>query len=673
MKILQFPLTKITVFFMVGLLLGFALEPNLIFILCLLVSAVASLYFIKNNRTKLLFSIGVGIISILIGLAAQANSNVSNQKDHYFKYCTDPNALHNIEISIREKLKPNDFTNRYFGIVTSIDGKKSQGKILINIYKDSTENKLIVGNRIAVTTKIKRHSKPNNPNQFDYGNYLKYKSVLSQISISESELKINTALDKNLWFYAANFRERIIKNLIKNGFRQQELQVANALILGQQQEIDKDILQDYQFAGAVHILSVSGLHVGYIMLFLNLILGFLPKKRFFNILKFAAILVFLWAFAFVSGLSPSVIRSATMFSFVAASLCIGRENNIFHTLIASLFFILLVEPSFIFDVGFQLSYISLFFILWAHPILSKLYMPTNIVTKTLWDIFTVSVAAQIGAFPLSIYYFHQFPGLFFLTNMVVLPFLSAIMILGVVVMILAYFDVIPFFLSWIFEKFIYALNWFISKIASVESFVITQIPVSKIMLIALYLVIFTWIIWFEKSTYKKLLAALCSILLLQICVFVNNYQVSKKSEMIVFHASKKSIIIEQEGDIAEVFADSTALFGLPKNKMLSNFTVSNFIKIKSKIKLQNLMFYHNQRILILDSSSIFSSNVKPDIAIITQSPKLNFDRFLNDCKPKLVIADGSNYKSYLKHWQESCKKQNIPFHATAEKGYYSIK
>ena len=216
-----------------------------------------------------------------------------------------------------------------------------------------------------------------------------------------------------------------------------KLQVVSALILGQQQDISKEILKDYQYAGAIHILSVSGLHVGFILLFITFLLRPLPKNKYGNWIRLLAILLGLWGFAIIAGLSPSVIRSATMFSFVAIGMNLKRSTNIFHTLLVSLFIILLFKPSFLFDVGFQLSYLSLFFILWIQPLLSKIWIPKNKILRYFWDILTVSFAAQIGALPLSIYYFHQFPGLFFVTNIIILPFLSIIMGLGVFVMTLA--------------------------------------------------------------------------------------------------------------------------------------------------------------------------------------------------------------------------------------------
>ena len=179
--------------------------------------------------------------------------------------------------------------------------------------------------------------------------------------------------------------------------------MVSALILGQQQDISKEILNDYQYAGAIHILSVSGLHVGFILLFLTFLLKPIPKNKLGNTIRLIIIIICLWGFAILAGLSPSVIRSVTMFSFVAVGMYLKRSTNIFHTLLVSMFLILFFQPSFLFDVGFQLSYLSLFFILWLQPLLSNIWTPKNKIVNYFWDILTVSFAAQIGAFPLSIF------------------------------------------------------------------------------------------------------------------------------------------------------------------------------------------------------------------------------------------------------------------------------
>jgi len=193
-----------------------------------------------------------------------------------------------------------------------------------------------------------------------------------------------------------------------------------------------------------------------------------------------------------------------MFSFVAVGMYLKRRTNIFHTLLVSMFLILFFQPSFLFDVGFQLSYISLFFILWLQPLLSGLWEPKNKIVTYFWDILTVSFAAQIGAFPLSIYYFHQFPGLFFITNLVIIPFLIVIMGLGVLVMAMAAFDFVPMLTMKSLEFCIYFLNKIINWVASFEQFIIKDIPINWQSLLCLYLLIIAFVILFKKPTYSKI-------------------------------------------------------------------------------------------------------------------------------------------------------------------------
>ena len=672
MKTLQFPLVKINFFLIAGILVGFYTDLSIMLSATFLLLSVLILLFFYKLQKTIAFSITTFITSFFLGVVVQNLADVSNDTNHYSRLIKTGSRLQTVEVCVSEKLKTTNFANRYFAKVLAVDDSTSSGKILLNVYKASHAKNLTIGDVLQITTKLLPHRPPNNPNQFDYGKYLTRKSVLAQIYVEPSEILISTKKKKDIWFYADAFRNKIIENLRKHNFHERELQVVNALILGQQQELDQNVLQDYQLAGAVHVLSVSGLHVGIILLFLNFILAFLPKTKVYNILKFIIIILSLWAFAFVAGLSPSVVRSATMFSFLAAGQCLGRESNIFHTLIASLFFILLVEPSFIFDVGFQLSYMSLFFILWVQPMLQNLWIPKYKITKYFWDILTVSIAAQLGAFPLSIYYFHQFPGLFFFTNLVILPTLGAIMALGLVVMIMAYFGFVPEIPMMFLEKMIFYLNNIIAKIANVETFIIRDISLTQSMLWCLYLLLICIVFWFQKINFKRSLVVLTSIIFLQtVCVY-NKIDVENKQSLLVFHSSKKSLVIARNGKEVAIYSNQKPI-DIQKNKSLQYYLVSNFLIIKKQNPLSNLIYYNHQKILIVDSTFVASLPIKPDIVILRQSPKVNFDRFLQINQPKVIIADGSNYKSYLRLWSQTCVKQKILFHATAEKGFYEIR
>ena len=675
MKILKFPLSRICIWFILGLLASFYINasPKTALVLLGWVSIFFVLTYylsIKRLDQKIYFGITTYALFFLIGISTQSLHNKRFFENHYVnKFKSEKNYF--VGITLIEKLKSGASNERYIAAVTSLDSLKTQGKILFNIRKDSLNQKLEIGSQLLFYGEIYKHREPNNPNQFNYGKYLENKSIYGQVYADASELKVNAKLEKNMWYYAAAFRNRIITNLEKSGFAKEELNVVIALILGQQQDISPEVLKDYQLAGAVHILSVSGLHVGCIMIAIGFLLKPLPKTKFGELLKLFIIIAFLWLFALIAGFSPAVTRSVVMFTFVAIGKYTKQKTNIFHTLIASIFFILLVEPSFIFDVGFQLSYCALFFIVWLKPIFDKIWMPGNKILKYIWGILAVSFAAQIGAFPLSVYYFHQFPGLFFVTNLLVLPLLGIILALGVFVMLWASITAVPELLAKLLEYSIFVLNKIINWVASFESFIFQDISFNWQMLATCYLLIFAFAIWIMKPNFKKLSLALVALLIFQITYLGTEYLNQSQEEFIVFNAKKTTLLSDRKGKNIIVYSNDS-LSEATMNFALKPYLVGNFASISKTEKISNLSYFNKNKILIIDSLSVFPENLNPDILILTQSPKLNLERIIQKSKPKMIVADASNYKTYAMRWKETCEKEKIPFHSTVEKGFYKL-
>lgn len=677
MKVLQFPLARITFGFVIGLLFGhyFQLSIKALFIvLFIFICVFVMLYFLskKNSKFSLYFAIGTYFLSVIIGLSTQIIHTDPFKKNNYTHNKEIFEQPHIISLTIREKLKSSTFSDRYLAIVNHIDQKEQTGRIILNIQNDSLHHVLEVGNSLLIKGTLTKNKPPNNPNQFDYSKYLENKQIYAQLYADVDEIKIGTEIEKNIWYYSSKLRTRIIRNLEKNDFNKTELNVAIALIMGQQQDISPEIIRDYQYAGAVHILSVSGLHIGFILLFVTFILKPIPNTKRGSFIKLITILISLSMFGIIAGLVPSVVRSVTMFSFIAIGNHLRRSVNIYHTLLVSVLLILLFEPSFLFDVGFQLSYIALFFIIWLQPLLSSIWKPKYKVSKYIWDILTVSFAAQIGTLPLSIYYFHQFPGLFFVTNLIIIPILSIIMILGVLVMLLAAFNIIPVFLSQLLEWSIYYLNKIINAIASLEQFIIQDIPLHFYLLLNGYLLLFALIIWFKKPSFNRLAVILISIIILQFSYFKIEYKIQNEEEFIVFNSRKNTLITERKGETILVYANDSILKTAQRNNLLKSYRIENLSTLQQKMRLQNFMFFNGKKIFVLDSSGIYSKNIKPDIIILTQSAKINADRLFQIMKPKLVVADASNFKNIQKLWKASCEKQKIPFHATGEKGFYKL-
>lgn len=676
MKILQFPLAKISLAFIIGILTFQYYKPQPFWVFgsvlfCLFLLLV--FYFLGKNKNN--FKIPFGIISLitpfLLGVTTSIIHKETYKPIHYSNQIKEFENQFFIQLVINEKLKNTQKNTRYISTITSVDNKKSVGKIILNIRKPNTIDSIKIGSKLNVTGILYKNRGSFNPNQFDYGKYLENQEIYAQVYTNETQIKI-VGTQKTLWSQFSNFRTKIIENLTLSNFKKEELNILIALLLGQQQDISSEILKDYQYAGAVHILSVSGLHVGFILMFITFLLKPLSNSKRNSILKLAIILCSLWTYGILAGLSASVVRSVTMFSFVAIGIHLRRTVNIFHTLLVSMLLILLCKPSFLFDVGFQLSYLALFFILWLQPVLSNIWQPKNRIIQYIWDIVTVSTAAQIGAMPLSIYYFHQFPGLFFLTNIIVLPLIGVIMIVGLIAIIIACFGKVPFAIAKPLEFLIEFLNYIIHWLATFEDFIIKNISFNKEMLIASYLVIIFSILWFKKKEFITLIFTLISIVSLQ-CVFIyTKFKTENARELIVFNAKKYSIITERKNDSVTVYSNDSILETIDNNLAIQSYLIGNFCEIKAKRNIDNLLFFKNKKILIIDSTSVFLEKIKPDILIVINSPKVNMMRVFKNWKPQQVVMDGSNYKSYVRLWEATCRNEKIPFHNTNEKGFYKI-
>lgn len=677
MKIQDFPIVKITGFYIIGLLIEYyfkiGLTYSVIIQLVTLITFFASFYYSDKNFSQTnVFGVSLYFLFLSIGITNNSLHDERIHKNHYI-HLSNLNEKHNLIIITKEKLKGTSKKDRYIAEIQNIDGKKITGKIILIIKKTNNNFRLISGSKVLVHDFLKLTQKPNNPNQFDYSTYLKNKNIYAQVFTNASSIKVNPKPVKSIRYYTEKFRETIITNLKKNGFPERELAVINALILGQQQEISKDIIKDYQYAGAVHILSVSGLHVGFILLFITLLLKPIPKTKVGKTTRFLITLFLLWAFAFIAGLAPSVIRSTVMFSFIAFGNYLNRESNIFNTAIASMFIILIFEPYILFDIGFQLSYIAVFSILIIEPLLAKIWKPKNKYINIFWKITTVSFAAQIGTLPLSLYYFHQIPGLFFITNLVILPLLEfVIMPLGSLITLLAYFDCIPHIIIQIVANSIKGMNHIINIIASLDRFVIKEIPFTHVMVILSYLFLLLFLSWFYKPNFKRLTMSLIVLLLIQSTLLYTNWNAKKNKSFIVFNTKNNSIIGEIKNQEITIYSRQNIKKDTYEENMLNSFCTANFYKIKPFKKEKNCYYFKGSKILLIDSTISIPKNKTIDILILTQSPKLNLDRLLSSLKPKQVVADATNYKNYIDLWKSTCIKRKIPFHSTYEKGFYKI-
>ncbi|MDT0553209.1 ComEC/Rec2 family competence protein [Urechidicola vernalis] len=662
-------------FLIAGILVGsnFKVEPKYLFpILLILLSCLLVSYYFSNKtfQRKHHFNFIAYALVLVIGITSTSIHKDKFYKNHY-SYKLDQSNL--AEARIIEVLAPSNYHNKYVVEIESINGESLFGKVLLNLEKDSFPN-YNVDNRLFLNPEFREVNKPLNPYYFNYRKYLERKEIYHQVTSNRSEVLMLTSDKATFLGLAEDVRKSINTALEKQGFKENELAVMNALLLGQRSEVSKELLQSYANAGAIHILALSGLHVGIILLLLNFILKPIERLRFGKSLKLILIIVFLWSFAFVAGMSPSIIRAVTMFTAVAIGWQSKRPTNVFHTLVMSMFVLLLFRPSFLFEVGFQLSYLAVYAIVLIQPLIYNIWKPKFKTSDYLWQLLTVSIAAQLGVLPLSLFYFHQFPGLFFLSNLIIIPFLGFILGCGFLVIILSLLNLLPKQLFELYNEVISYMNSAVDWIGRQESFLFQEIPMTLLKMLACYLFLVALISIFKRWTFSRMMFLLSSILMLQGVVIYEEYNVKSKNEWIVFYKSRQSIFGKRIGGNVKInhSLDSTQV--LEENILKQyNLGVGN-IDLIAKNEMIKVDMFRDQTILIIDSLGLYKvPEMNPLIVVLIESPKVNLERVLESLQPKIIVADGSNYKSYVQRWEETCIQQKTPFHYTGKKGAFVLK
>lgn len=624
-------------------------------------------YVIKNRVLSTLITF---LLFFFIGVSSVYINDHRNY-DSFYEHHLEENST--LILQIHSVLKSGNYYHKYEAKIIKVDDNKTTGTILLNIKKDSTSVPLKVDNQLLLKPVLKELIPPLNPNQFNYKSYLAKKGIHHELFLEKGQfLKLNSK-KSTLLGLSAKFRNQIQESLNKYNFKKNELSVISALLLGQRQDISKELIKDYQRAGAVHILAVSGLHVGVILLILAFIFKPLERLKHGKFLKTIIIVLLLWMFAFIAGLSASVVRAVTMFTFLAVGMSFRRKNVVEFSFISSMFFLLLIKPMFLFDVGFQLSYLAVFGILWTQPKMYNIWKPRFKIFDFFWQLVTVSIAAQIGILPLSIYYFQQFPGLFLASNLVIIPFLGAILIGGVLVIILSLLNILPQFLADFYGMIISWMNAFISWVSHQEEFLFKEISISFQLMLCWYVVIFLGVYFLLHKTSIKLICFFISIALLQSVFLLESNKNKSKEEIIVFHKSRFSLIGKRIGEqlLLQHNIDSLRFF---RENSIKPYSIAESITEIKETNFKNFISFSNKDILLIDSLGIYQiSGLNAPIVILQSSPKINITRLIKKIAPSQIIADGSNYKSDVIRWKNICVRNHVPFHYTGVKGAYVLK
>jgi competence protein ComEC len=598
-------------------------------ILPFIIGILTFIYFADFIPFSLPISISFGLLSLVIHLTKRLTSysfrwtHISTIAIAFFfiggtvtKHATDKiNSKHYSHLMKDKKQKlivnlidaPQEKENsiKLIGNISQVDSISSFGKVILYLQKNEERKKLQYGNTISLQSKINSISAPTNDAEFNYKQYLSNHQIHFQAYIKNKEWNlINQNKGNRIYHLAFKIRNHLESVLIQNGLTNNELGVASALILGIKNNLDQATLLSYSNTGATHILAVSGLHVGIIYLIINSLLLFLNKSKKGRIIKALLILVTLWFYALITGLSPSVLRAATMFSFIVIADLTQRNTNIYNTLAASAFVLLTINPYLIKEIGFQMSYIAVMGIVYLQP---KIYLLLNIDNKPLhyiWQLTTVSIAAQIATFPLGLYYFNQFPNYFLLSNLIVIPAASIIVYAGISIFITSPITHISNSIAWLLEKVIKLMNTSIEILGHLPWSTTSNISINLVEVLLIYSLIISTSIFFVKKSTPFILTSLTIVLILVSFNTFEKYTQLNQKQIIVYNIPKMSSIDFIHGTNLATICDS-AITNKQKKFHVNNYRINNGvsgnIKDENWFRKDNFIQFENKTIYLLKS------------------------------------------------------------------------
>ena len=548
----------------------------------------------------------------------------------------------------------------------------ASGKAILYFKKDSTFSNLTYGTRLLLTRPLQPIKNSGNPGSFNYRRYALFQGITHQAYVTEKDvIPLPQIAQKDFKTFLFRTRAWVIATLQHYIKGEKESGLAQALLIGYKDDLDKTLVQAYVNTGVVHVIAISGLHLGIIYFLLLAITRPLQHKRL-ALLRVAIIIAALWAFTLLAGAQASVVRSAVMFTAIALGGLLNRRAYIYNTLALSALILLMYNPFWLWDAGFQLSYAAvLSIIIFYKPIYNWFYFKNKII-DAVWKLMAVTVAAQILTLPISLYYFHQFPLLLLLTNLVAVPLSSAILIGEI---LLCIFSPIPPFAQFMGNLLYHSIHWmnnYIQQLNAVPFASWQNLSISFWQAVCLMVVIGAAAYWLLQKEKGAALLASVSLLLFITLRTHSFWQAEHQKKLIVYNIPKRSAIDLIDGRNVTFVGDDA----VEKDQSLYNYHLAP-ARIQHRVQASGKMFqkafmFGGQKVLIIDSAFNINTTLKPTVQllILSKNPKLYINQLQQAFNLQQVVIDASvpAWKAAL--WQRDCDSLRIKCYNVAQKGAF---
>lgn len=514
----QAPFVRLIFPFVCGIIGGryLPLSSSHYLVLVAFTIACATVYALLRQRWQFSFKAAMGIVLMLlitlVGGYISSQTNPFKSVELVTQYGLGSAFIVSIEEPALEKKSSWKAIAKIESISTAYSTTYSDSYVLVYFRKYGTRAPPAYGSKIQFTTSLQRIENNAGSGGFNYAEYCALKNIHFQVFLRPEDYVVLEVSSGGIYGFIFKIQNWVLAQLKKCIPGKRELGLAEALLIGYKNDLDRNLIQAYSNAGVVHVVAISGLHLGLIYGMLAALCSPIKNNRGGRILQALIILTGLWIFSLLAGASPSVLRSAVMFSFLVIGKLCGRRSGMLNSLSASAFFLLCCNAYWLWDLGFILSYAALLSIILFQNQVNKIYNSRNKLVQQLWNLTAVTIAAQILTMPVIIYFFHQIPNLFIITNLIAIPLSSIILIGEILLCILFFADAVAEFMGQLLSVLIRCMNTLVELSDSFSFSSTKNLNISFFQLIILYIFIAFIAQWLLHKKKMGLPAALISLI-----------------------------------------------------------------------------------------------------------------------------------------------------------------
>ncbi len=638
----------------------------------------------KRYKFQWLQGLLINTVIFCIAIFLCWQKDIRNNENWFGKYYNDSCTL---VVKINEPPIEKEKSIKADGIVETIiqngTRQKVEGKILIYFSKEDSIVTPKYGDKILIQGGLQQIKNAGNPGGFNYSRYMIFQQTLHQVYLKKDKFILLNEYSKNkLYSFIFWARTAVINTLQKYIVGNKKVSgIAEALLIGYKEDLDKDVVQAYSNTGVVHIIAISGMHLGLIYVGLVWLFTRLPFVKRSSITRVILILGCLWLFSLITGASASVLRSAVMFTCIIIGKEFFKQASIYNSLASSAFLLLCYDPFLLWDVGFQLSYFAVVGIVWLQKPIQDLYYSKNKAIQYLWEMCSITIAAQILTLPICIYYFHQIPTTFLFTNLICVPLSTAILFAEIALVICAAFP--P--LAMLVGKFIYVLTWCMN--ALIEFF--NKLPLSLIDKI--YATTYTtWILYgfvfllaaaLLRRNKRILKISFAFLFLFEGIWAYGKIKLTQQKKIIVYNVSRHTAID---------FVSNNKFWFYGDEEFREDGALQNFNLKPARVSMQveeskdtlislthsgRLWQFYNKKIMVIDSTVQFEPTItklKVEVLLICNKPKINISDIVKAVMPNIIVFDASNSLWKIAQWKKECEELHLQYFITGEQGAFIL-